>query len=33
MWLSVFGQGRHQLTAEEGWQVYRQRYDLEHFLR
>ena len=31
MWLSVFGQGRHQLTAEEGWQVYRQRYDLEHF--
>ena len=33
MWLSVFGQGRHQLTAEEGWQVYCQRYDLEHFLR
>ena len=33
MWLSVFGQDRYQLTAEEGWQVYRQRYDLEHFLR
>ena len=33
MWLSVFGQRRQQLTAEESWQAYRQRYDLEHFLR
>ena len=33
MWLSVFGQRRHQLTAEQSWQAYRQRYDLEHFLR
>ena len=33
MWLSLFGQRRHQLSAEEGWQAYRQRYDLEHFLR
>lgn len=33
MWLSVFGQCRHQLKAEESWQAYRQRYDLEHFLR
>ena len=30
MWLSVFGQRRHQLSAEEAWQAYRQRYDLEH---
>lgn len=33
MWLSVFGQRRHQLSAENSWQAYRQRYDLEHFLR
>ena len=33
MWLSVFGQRRHQLNAENSWQAYRQRYDLEHFLR
>ena len=33
MWLSVFGQLRHQLSAENSWQAYRQRYDLEHFLR
>ncbi len=33
MWLSVFGQRRHQCQAEESWQAYRQRYDLEHFLR
>ncbi len=33
MWLSLFGQRRHQLTAAESWQAYRQRYDLEHFLR
>ncbi len=33
MWLSMFGQRRHLLTPEEGWKAYRQRYDLEHFLR
>ena len=33
MWLSVFGQRRHQLSPENSWQAYRQRYDLEHFLR
>ncbi len=33
MWLSVFGQRRHKLTALDSWQAYRQRYDLEHFLR
>ncbi len=33
MWLIVMGQRRHQLTAKEGWRAYRQRYDLEHFLR
>ena len=33
MWLSVFGQRRHQLSAEEGRLAYRQRYNLEHFLR
>ncbi len=33
MWLSVFGQCRQQCKAEESWQAYRQRYDLEHFLR
>ncbi len=33
MWLIVIGQRRQQLTAEESWQAYRQRYDLEHFLR
>lgn len=33
MWLSVFGQRRHQLTLAQSWQAYRQRYDLEHFNR
>ena len=33
MWLSVFGQRRHQLTGAQSWQAYRQRYDLEHFNR
>ncbi len=33
MWLIVMGQRRHQLTTQESWQAYRQRYDLEHFLR
>lgn len=33
MWLIVTGQRRHELTAIEGYQAYRQRYDMEHLLR
>ncbi len=33
MWLIVIGQHRDQLTVQESWSAYRQRYDLEHFLR
>ena len=33
MWLIIMGQRRHELTTIEGYQAYRQRYDLEHLLR
>ena len=33
MWLIIMGQRRHELTTTEGYQAYRQRYDLEHLLR
>ena len=33
MWLIVIGQRRHELTAIEGYQAYRQRYNIEHLLR
>ena len=33
MWLIVMGQRRDQLTLLDSWLAYRQRYDLEHFLR
>lgn len=33
MWLITIGQRRGELTMLEGWQVYRQRFDLEHFFR
>jgi hypothetical protein len=33
MWLVVLGERRQELTGEESWESYRQRYDLEHFLR
>ena len=33
MWLLVFGERRHQLTAVDVYQAYRQRYDAEHFFR
>ena len=33
MWLIMIGQRRHELTAIEGYQAYRQRYDMEHLLR
>ena len=33
LWLVVFGERRQELTLLEIWDAYRQRYDLEHFLR
>ncbi len=33
MWLIMIGQRRDQLTTTEGYQPYRQRYDMEHLLR
>ena len=30
MWLIMIGQRRHELTSIEGYQAYRQRYDIEH---
>ena len=33
MWLIMIGQRRHELTSIEGYQAYRQRYDIEHLLR
>ncbi len=33
MWLIIMGQRRHELTTTEGYQAYRQRYDIEHLLR
>ena len=33
MWLIMIGQRQHELTTTEGYQAYRQRYDIEHLLR
>jgi len=33
MWLIVIGQRRSELTPLDSYQAYRQRFDLEHFLR
>lgn len=33
MWLIIIGQRRSELTTSEGYQAYRQRYDIEHLLR
>ena len=33
MWLIIMGQRRDELTINEGYQAYRQRYDIEHLLR
>ncbi len=33
IWLIVFGQRRGELTLQEVWEAYRQRFDLEHFFR
>jgi len=33
LWLIVFGQRRKELSLLEIWDVYRQRFDLEHFFR
>ena len=33
MWLIMIGQRRNELTTTEGYQAYRQRYDIEHLLR
>ena len=33
MWLIMIGQRRDELTTTEGYQAYRQRYDIEHLLR
>ena len=30
MWLIMMGQRRSELTITEGYQAYRQRYDIEH---
>lgn len=32
-WLMVFGKRRHEITARQAWDAYRQRYDIEHFFR
>ncbi len=33
MWLIMIGQRRDELSTTEGYQAYRQRYDIEHLLR
>ena len=33
MWLIIIGQRRSELAASQGYQAYRQRYDIEHLLR
>ena len=33
MWLIMIGKPRDELTTTEGYQAYRQRYDMEHLLR
>lgn len=33
MWLIIIGQRRSELITSEGYQAYRQRYDIEHLLR
>jgi hypothetical protein len=33
LWLVVLGKRRQELSLLESWDAYRQRYDLEHFLR
>lgn len=33
MWLIVMGQRHQELKPLDSWQAYRQRFDLEHFLR
>lgn len=33
LWLVVIGQRRQELRVLDAWESYRQRYDLEHFLR
>ncbi len=33
MWLIMIGQRREELSTKEGYQAYRQRYDIEHLLR
>lgn len=33
MWLIIIGSRRHELSLEESYQTYRQRYDIEHLFR
>ncbi|MCP3972822.1 MAG: transposase, partial [Rhodobacteraceae bacterium] len=33
MWLIILGSRRAEVTAQQAWSAYRQRYDLEHFFR
>jgi len=33
LWLVIMGQRRQAISLLEAWEAYRQRYDLEHFLR
>jgi hypothetical protein len=33
MWLIMMGQRRSELRITEGYQAYRQRYNIEHLLR
>jgi len=33
MWLIVIGKRRHELSIQEAWEAYGQRYDVEHYFR
>lgn len=33
MWLIVMGKRRHELSIQEAWEAYGQRYDVEHYFR
>jgi hypothetical protein len=33
LWLGIMGKRRHEITMEEIYETYRQRYDIEHFFR
>ena len=33
LWIGVMGRRRHEVDSHRTYQVYRQRYDVEHFFR